>query len=45
VADRGEHTLVEVAAVLGVSKQRVEQIENSALKKLAMNAAARRLRE
>lgn len=43
VAARGEHTTVEVGEAMGISKQRVMQLENSALKKLARNAAARRL--
>ncbi len=34
VANEGEHTLEEVAAVLGVSEERVRQLEEHALRKL-----------
>ena len=41
LADRGGISMAEVAAALGVSKQRIEQIEAAALAKL--NRALRRL--
>lgn len=40
VADRGAHTLEETAQVLGVVRERVRQIEASALRKLAASAPA-----
>ena len=43
VAARGEHTHEQIAVILGVSKQAIDCAEKSALKKLARNAAARRL--
>ena len=42
VASEGEHTLEEVAAVLGVSRERVRQIEEHALRKLRRIAVLRR---
>jgi hypothetical protein len=35
VADRGEHSAVRVASLLGITKQRVQQIEKTAVGKLA----------
>ena len=43
VANEGEHTLEEVAVVLGVSKERVRQLEESALTKLRQKPELRRL--
>lgn len=40
VADAGEHTLEQTANILGVVRERVRQIEASALRKLAMKAPA-----
>ena len=34
VADRGEHTLEEVGAILGLSRQAVQQLERRALARL-----------
>jgi hypothetical protein len=42
VANEGEHTLDEVAEVLGVSTERVRQIEERAFRKLQDNALLRR---
>jgi DNA-directed RNA polymerase sigma subunit (sigma70/sigma32) len=42
VADRGDHTLNEGGEMLGVSRERVRQIEEQALHKLATNPATRR---
>ena len=41
VANEGEHTVEEVAAVLGVSRERVRQIEERALRKLRRIAVLR----
>jgi hypothetical protein len=43
VAERGEHTLEEVAALIGLSRQGTIKIETKVLRKLARNAAAREL--
>lgn len=34
VADRGHHTLAEIASLLGVTRERVRQIESIALRKM-----------
>ena len=41
VANEGEHTTEEVATVLGISRERVRQIEDRALRKLRRIAALR----
>lgn len=38
VADDGGHTLADVARILGVTRERVRQIEYAALRKLQLNA-------
>ncbi len=45
VANEGPHTLDEVAAVLGVSGERVRQIEEEAIAHLKHNATLRRLHD
>lgn len=45
VANEGSHTREEVAVVLGVSEERVRQLEESALRKLRNSAALRDLCE
>lgn len=40
VADEGGHTLAEVAAFIGVTRERIRQLEVSALRKLKEHAAA-----
>lgn len=42
VANEGERTTEEVAAVLGISRERVRQIEERAMRKLQRIAALRR---
>jgi RNA polymerase primary sigma factor len=41
----GEHTLEEIAKKLGVTRERVRQLEKSAIKKLKHPLVSRRLRD
>jgi hypothetical protein len=43
VAARGEHTLEQVGAIMNITRERVRQLEDRALAKLARAVAARRL--
>lgn len=43
VANEGPHTLEEIAQVLGMTRERARQIEETATEKLQRNAALRRL--
>ena len=45
VANEGERSTEEVAAILGISRERVRQIEERALRKLQRIAALRRAHE
>ncbi|MFZ5894690.1 MAG: sigma factor-like helix-turn-helix DNA-binding protein [Myxococcota bacterium] len=45
VANEGPHTLEEIAQVLGLTRERVRQIEESAIAKLRGKAALRKLHD
>ena len=44
-AGGGEYTLEEIAEILGITRERVRQIEAQALKKLRRPAVGRKLKE
>ena len=44
VADRGEHTLEQIAEYMGIRRQGAHQLEQSALYQLAKNYEMRRMR-
>lgn len=41
VAEDGEHTLEEIAEYLGLTRERVRQVEETAMRKMAKNAVLR----
>lgn len=45
VANEGPHTLAEIAQVMGLTRERVRQIEESAIAKLRGRAALRKLHD
>lgn len=45
VADRGEHTLGEIADILGVSRERIRQVEEATIKRLGRTPIGKSLRD